>query len=195
MKKLSVRGYADRIELVFSEKPTLSEARGELTGLSAAEKFFTDDSPAVSYRGAEFSYDEEMQFYKSVKRVFGKKVKFIKQKKLTTDKIKYSLDEGEVICKVVEKSLRSGEEIISEGDILVLGDVNPGASVIAAGNITVLGALRGSAYVKTKGKVYATYMTPLQIRIGKVCSYNKKPKNVGPAIALAENGEIIIECL
>ena len=46
-----------------------------------------------------------------------------------------------------------------------------------------------------EGKVYATYMSPSQIKIGKVCSYNKTDENVGAAVALAENGEIILDCL
>ena len=196
MEKLLIKGFPDRIELSFTDKIALNEAILEVKKLSGCEKsFFTKDNISVSYSGTEFSYDEEMLFEKEVKKAFGKNTKLIKQKKLSFDAIRYSLTGGDVICKVVEKSLRSGEEVISDGDILVMGDVNPGASVIARGNITVLGALRGSAHIKKRGKVYATYMTPTQIRIGKIYSYNKKPKNVGPAVALAENGEIIIECL
>ncbi len=196
MEKLSVKGYPDRIELVFTKNLTADEAYAEIRELSGDEKsFFTKDNISVSYSGIEFSYDEEMLFEKEVKKAFGKSAKLIKQKKLSFEEIKYSLSDGNVICKVVEKSLRSGEEVISEGDILVMGDVNPGASVIARGNITVTGALRGSAHIKKRGKIYSTYMAPAQIRIGKIYSYNKKPKNVGPAVAMAENGEIIIESL
>lgn len=196
MEKLSVKGYPDRIELVFTKNLTANEAYAEVRELSGNEKsFFTKDNISVSYSGIEFSYDEEMLFEKEVKKAFGKSAKLIKQKKLSFEEIKYSLSDGNVICKVVEKSLRSGEEVISEGDILVIGDVNPGASVIARGNITVTGALRGSAHIKKRGKIYSTYMAPAQIRIGKIYSYNKKPKNVGPAVAMAENGEIIIESL
>lgn len=196
MEKLSVKGYPDRIELVFTKNLTADEAYAEIRELSGDEKsFFTKDNISVSYSGIEFSYDEEMLFEKEVKKAFGKSAKLIKQKKLSFEEIKYSLSDGNVICKVVEKSLRSGEEVISEGDILVMGDVNPGASVIARGNITVIGALRGSAHIKKRGKIYSTYMAPAQIRIGKIYSYNKKTKNVGPAVAMAENGEIIIESL
>lgn len=196
MEKLLIKGFPDRIELVFTDGIAVNEAIHAVQELSGEEKsFFTKDNISVSYSGTEFSYDEEMLFEKEIKKAFGKNVKFIKQKKLSSEAIRYSLSEGEVICKVVEKSLRSGEEAVSEGDILVMGDVNPGASVVARGNITVLGALRGSAQIKRQGKVYASYMMPTQIRIGKLYSYNKKPKNVGPAIALAENGEIIIERL
>lgn len=196
MEKLLVKGYPDRIELAFTYNATLSEAIFSVNELPGHEKsFFTKDNISVSYSGTEFSYDEEMLFEKAIKKAFGKNTILIKQNKLSAEKIRYSLSDGDVICKVVEKSLRSGEKVISDGDVLVMGDVNPGASVVANGNITVLGALRGSAYVRKQGKVYATYMTPSQIRIGKIYSYNKRQKNVGPGIAMEENGEIIIECL
>ena len=196
MEKLLIKGFPDRIELVFTDRIAVGEAILAVKELSGDEKsFFTKDNISVSYSGTEFSYDEEMLFEKEVKKTFGKNAKLIKQKKLSLEAIRYSLSDGEVICKVVEKSIRSGEEVISDGDILVMGDVNPGASVVARGNITVLGALRGSARIKQQGRVYASYMMPTQIRIGKLYSYNKKPKNVGPAVALAENGEIIIERL
>ncbi len=196
MKKLCIKGFADGIQLVFSQKLSVKEAGEELMKLSGeVRSFFTDDNVRVSYSGTEFSYDEEILFAKAVKKVFGKNAEFVKKQKLTSEKIRYSLAEDEAICKVVEKSLRSGEEVVSDGNVLIIGDVNPGATVSASGNITVIGALRGNAYVKKGGKVYATYMCPSQIRIGKVYSYNKKMKNVGAAIAVAENGEIILQCL
>ncbi len=196
MKKLFVKGFSDKIELVFSEDATLSDAENELLSLYGEEKgFFTDDKTAVSYCGLKLTYDEEIHFYETLKKIFGKNVRFIKKQSLTRREIQYSLSSDEVICKVVRKTLRSGEDVFSDGDILVMGDVNTGAILRAKGNITVLGALRGSAIVKKGGKIYATYMNPSQIRIGKLCSYNKKPKNIGAAVAMAENGEIILQCL
>ena len=196
MEKLLVKGHPGRLELAFLRSVSLQEACDALEKISGEEKsFFTNDNTGVFYSGAEFTYDEEMAFEKAVKCAFGKNVKLERKQKLTREEIYYSLSDNEVICKISEKSLRSGEKLVSCGDVLVMGDVNPGASVVANGNITVLGAMRGNAYVRKRGRVYATYMAPSQIRIGKIISYNKKTKNVGPAIALAENGEIIIECL
>ncbi len=196
MKRLSVKGFSDRIELAFAQKVSLSDAKEELSLLSEKEKsFFTKDKIRISYCGTEFNYDEELEFFKAVKKMFGKKISFVKQHKLTKEQIYYSLSAEETVCKVIKRSLRSGEDIYSDGDILVMGDVNAGASLFANANITVLGALRGRASVKKGGRVYATYMTPSQIRIGKLCSYNKKPKNIGAAVAVAENGEIILKCL
>ncbi|MBE3596788.1 MAG: septum site-determining protein MinC [Hydrogenibacillus sp.] len=48
--------------------------------------------------------------------------------------------------------IRSGELVESEGDILILGDVNPGGVVRAGGNIFVFGQLAGCAYAGVGGR-------------------------------------------
>ena len=51
----------------------------------------------------------------------------------------------------VSHTLRSGQRVECEGDIVVLGDVNDGAEVIAGGSIAVMGALRGLAHAGRDG--------------------------------------------
>ena len=50
-------------------------------------------------------------------------------------------------------TVRSGEYLDSPGDLLILGDVNPGAKVSAEGNIIIWGRLLGIAHAGSK----ATY--------------------------------------
>ncbi|WP_438311172.1 septum site-determining protein MinC [Sporosarcina sp. FA9] len=47
--------------------------------------------------------------------------------------------------------VRSGQVITAEGDLVVIGDVNPNARVVAAGSIYVLGRLKGIAHAGSKG--------------------------------------------
>ena len=194
MELLSIKGNTDNVELSFTKDVSLKEVETALNQLRE-NRFFTYSNLKISYSGITFSYDEEMQFEKSIKTVFGKQSVLIKKQKLSRKQINYSLGADESVLKIVNRSLRSGDEVRFSGDVIVYGDVNPGAHVYAGGNITVIGALRGCASVKKGGKVYATYMAPMQIRIGKLCSYNKRSESVGPAIALSENDEIILQCL
>ena len=189
---LTVKGHDNLIELCFEKGTTQKQAIEELR---EKKDFFENSSLEISYSGIELSYNDEMRFQKELREIFGDKMIFRKKKKLSKAQIEYSLNESERITTVVERSLRSGEVIESRGDIVVYGDVNPGALLKAQGNITVIGALRGTAHISDNGRVYAVYMQPAQIKIGKVCSYNKKSENVGSAVALAENGEIILQCL
>lgn len=188
---LNIKGIGRNIKLQFTLDTTLSDAISDIE----REKIFLKDAECnISYSGMELDYDGEMLLEKTLREI-SPKIVFEKKHRLSEKQIEYSLSEEEKIVRVVEKNLRSGEVIESRGDLIVYGDVNPGALLRARGNITVIGTLRGTAHITDEGKVYATYMNPSQIKIGKVCSYNKKDENVGAAIALAENGEIILECL
>ncbi len=66
-------------------------------------------------------------------------------------------------------TIRSGQVLESDQDILVLGDVNPGGWVISHGNIYVMGALKGYAHAGFAGDdsniIAASLMEPTQLRI------------------------------
>lgn len=189
---LNIKGRGSKIELCFEECDCVETAVIELEEKSS---FLKDCAAQISYSGIELGYNDEMHFEKELKRIFGSNITFEKKRRLSKSQIEYSLDSEERIVRVVNKSLRSGDVAESRGELVVYGDVNPGALVKACGNITVIGVLRGNAHITGEGRIYATYMQPAQIKIGKVCSYNKNTENVGSAIALAENGEIILQCL
>lgn len=65
--------------------------------------------------------------------------------------------------------LRSGQVIRYRGNVVILGDVNPGAQVVATGDVIVLGALRGVAHAGADGHrgavVAALRLCPTQLRI------------------------------
>lgn len=48
--------------------------------------------------------------------------------------------------------VRSGQVLESEGDLLVVGDVNPNGKVVATGNIFIIGRLKGSAHAGALGE-------------------------------------------
>jgi septum formation inhibitor MinC len=66
-------------------------------------------------------------------------------------------------------TLRGGQALHNMGNIVVLGDVNPGAELIASGDIIVVGALRGVAHAGAQGdrgaRVVALEFAPTQLRI------------------------------
>jgi len=100
-------------------------------------------------------------------------------------------------------TLRSGQLLESEGNITILGDVNPGAKIIAKGNIIVLGALKGTAYAGSAGNdkafVVALQMHPMQIRIGDYLARSSdkpsKAKIQEPKIAFVDDGKVYLEDL
>ena len=111
------------------------------------------------------------------------------------------LEEKNNVAKLLfhEGTLRSGERLSSEGDILLLGDVNPGAKISAGGNVLIWGRLRGVAhsgkYGNKQSKIIALELRPLQLRIANAIARGpeEKPEPGLAEEARLENGEIIIE--
>ncbi len=73
---------------------------------------------------------------------------------------------------VVCKTLRGGQEIIHNGSVVIMGDVNPGARIIAGGDIVVHGACRGIVHAGCYGDIQASITADLllaaQIRIASL---------------------------
>ncbi len=51
----------------------------------------------------------------------------------------------------IRKTLRSGASVKFAGDVIVDGDINPGAEILASGSIYVWGKLRGTAHAGIDG--------------------------------------------
>ncbi len=96
-------------------------------------------------------------------------------------------------------TVRSGDRISSNGNLCIIGDVNPGAIVSANKNIYVWGKLLGIAFAGKSGNKNASisslYLNPLQLRIADVIAIGPKdkPKNSYPEIAVIEKQTIIIK--
>ena len=56
---------------------------------------------------------------------------------------------------LVRRTIRSGQRLHYDGNVVVMGDVNPGAEIVCSGDILVLGALRGVAHAGAEGKTDA----------------------------------------
>ena len=96
-------------------------------------------------------------------------------------------------------TVRSGDRISSNGNLCIIGDVNPGAMVFAKKNIYVWGKLLGIAFAGKGGNhsasITSLYLNPLQLRIADVVAIGPKdkPKNYYPEIAVIVNKTIIIK--
>jgi septum site-determining protein MinC len=101
----------------------------------------------------------------------------------------------------LHRTLRSGAVVRFDGDVLLFGDVNPGAQVLAAGNIVVLGTVKGMAHAGAAGDetafIFAFDLRPTQLRIGRkiaiVPGAKPGPSGMTPDIARIEDGKIVIE--
>ncbi len=73
---------------------------------------------------------------------------------------------------VIDKPLRSGQQIYTRGDLVVLGPVSHGAEIIAHGNIHVYGPMRGRALAGVHGKqdarIFCTCFEPELVSVAGV---------------------------
>ncbi|KUK10303.1 MAG: putative septum site-determining protein MinC [Clostridia bacterium 41_269] len=102
---------------------------------------------------------------------------------------------------ILRKNIRSGQIVTAPKDLVIVGNVNPGAELIAGGSIIVMGSLRGTVHAGAFGDdtavVFAHEMQPSQIRIAQfvACSPDtrEKEKINYPEIAYVSNNMIVIE--
>lgn len=106
----------------------------------------------------------------------------------------------------IQRTLRSGQSLTADGNIVIVGDVNPGSEIKAAGDITVWGVLGGIAHAGIEGnqfaKIRALKMNAIQIRIADVFArrpdsanipYIQKTDTFVPEEASVEGNHIIIQ--
>jgi septum site-determining protein MinC len=96
-------------------------------------------------------------------------------------------------------TLRGGQALQHLGNIVVVGDVNPGAELIASGDIVVFGALRGVAHAGAQGdasaRVHAIELAPTQLRIATYIAADAGDRGqtpIHPETACVQNDRIVI---
>lgn len=101
---------------------------------------------------------------------------------------------------LIRRTLRSGRVVRSEGHVVVIGDVNPGAQIIAQGDVIVWGVLRGNVHAGISGDenavVAALDMIPTQLHIAQYQLTQPKPtkrRKSRPEIALVRDARIMID--
>lgn len=100
--------------------------------------------------------------------------------------------------KFLRKTVRSGQSVNYQGNIVIVGDVNSGAEIFAAGNIIVLGCIRGHVHAGTNGNIKAIIaafsLQPEVLQIGRFITVSPDgDKPSYPEVAKIKDGEIIVE--
>ncbi|MEW6726741.1 septum site-determining protein MinC [Desulforudis sp. 1088] len=115
--------------------------------------------------------------------------------------LQLSQDMHEPNTILIQRTLRSGQSVCYNGNVVILGDVNPGAEVTAAGNVVVMGILRGTIHAGATGDdtavVIAFRLQPTQLRIANHIARSPDEDFVAdpghPEIARVKDGVVTIE--
>lgn len=186
-----------------------------------AGKFFRGAKLAVKYRGRVLNETEKNHLYDLLKKESGATILSFDEEIIDNSKSNTSvqgtltgsernnqikkymyfrgIDEGQT--KFYRGTVRSGQLITFDGNLVILGDVNPGAIIEATGNIVVMGLLRGVVHAGSDGNkdaiVAALGLNPTQLRIADIITRPPDEKGAGanqvPELAYVKGDMLYVE--
>ena len=185
--------------------------------VATSGKFFKGASIGVKYRGRKLSDIEERKISALLAAKTGAEIKSFEEdtelpERNQTPEVEQTrerpkmrmlyfkgIDEG--MTKFYRGTVRSGQLVSFQGNVVVIGDVNPGGQVEATGNVIVMGSLRGIVHAGADGNkeavVAALNLQPTQLRIADVITRSpdvKENKTVLiPEMAFVKDELVYIE--
>lgn len=173
-----IKGTLDGVTMVLNEDYEIVKLFSKLEQKIKTNKgFFAGNQVKIGFIKRPFDKDEYDFIHSSLKLKYGIDVTSTQS---VPDATPLKFDEkqpGTLFNKtpaisnarVVTHTLRAGQTVEHDGDIVVLGDINPGAEVTAAGNVFIFGSLRGRCFAGSKGVrdayIIALDFEPVQLRI------------------------------
>ncbi|WP_338470395.1 septum site-determining protein MinC [Niallia sp. XMNu-256] len=185
MKKLqnvTIKGTKDGISLHLNDSCSFEELKKELEMKLKENSRGQADHQLITVKvqlGNRYLTEEQMVELKEIiddnKNLI---VDSIHSNVVTKDELEQMKQEQEIVS--VSKIIRSGQVLKVPGDLLLIGDVNPGGTVMAGGNIFIMGTLKGIAHAGCYGNqeaiIAASIMKPSQLRISEYI--NRAPDHV-----------------
>lgn len=212
------KGSLNCLTIIMKEDVGFDEILSQMEEkILSAGKFFKGATLMVKYRGKKLSFEQEEKVFQLLQSKSGAKITGIEMDteeppKLEVEpapqphaKIRMSnfyfkgLEEG--VTKFYRGTVRSGQLINFDGNLVVIGDVNPGAEIVATGNVIVMGSLRGIVHAGANGNkeaiVVALNLQPTQLRIADVITRSPDEKDNGgqfvPELAYIKDDIVYIE--
>ncbi len=187
------------LQITLDKDKSIEENISELEK-KLSSTFFKGSFAIIDLDDVELS-EEEIQQVEDLLKKYNTKIlgykyrEGSKKKKARIEEVK-----GKKTLKILNKTIRSGQNIEYDGDILIIGDVNPDAYVIASGSIIVMGTLRGIVHAGANGDETAVIMAlklrPQQLRIASYVTRSPDEDIENPDYpekAFIENNQIYIE--
>lgn len=204
-----IKSFPNGITLHMNSEISFDDLLKEIAQkFTESRGFFKQASMALSLEGRELSDTEEIMILETIMKnsdlhimcIVGhddeKNRNYIK----ALDRMELQLSHGND-GKFYKGSLKNGDSLESENNIVILGDVNPGCSVKSSKNIIVLGGLYGKAIAGADCYVLALEMEPEKLFVGDFKYKTNKPSKWGihpkvqPKLAYTKNDKVVVEPL
>ncbi|MEK3807793.1 septum site-determining protein MinC [Metabacillus sp. SLBN-84] len=169
---VTIKGTKDGLTLHLDDSCSFEELLNDLEQMLSLKQYIHEDGPTITVNVKAGNRLLHRSHQEQIEAVIQKKrnlvVETFESNVVTKEHAARMKKEAEIVS--VAKVIRSGQVLKVDGDLLLIGDVNPGGTVIAGGNIFIMGTLRGIAHAGYNGKssavIAASVMMPSQIRIG-----------------------------
>ncbi|NMB33694.1 MAG: septum site-determining protein MinC [Clostridium sp.] len=213
------KGSIEHLTIIMREEEDYSTILEQIKKkIASSGRFFKGATLSVRYKGRKLTKDQEDEIYKVLKDKSGANISSFEED--TTQDIKpegkkdppflgskikmsnfYFKDLEEGVTKFHRGTIRSGQSVRFDGNLVVIGDVNPGGEVVATGNIVVMGLLRGVVHAGSNGNkralVVALALQPTQLRIADIITRspdeNEAAINFIPELAYVKDGMVYTE--
>jgi septum site-determining protein MinC len=168
---VTIKGTKDGLVLLLDDKCSFDLLVEELNDKLTAGSSQMLNGPVISVKvkagNRYLTAEQEEKLLEVLKQKENLFLDHIESEVITKAEAEEMRKDAQVVT--VSKVVRSGQVLDIQGDLLLIGDVNPGATVMATGNIYILGSLKGIAHCGTKGNeeaiIAASVMKPSQLRI------------------------------
>ena len=180
------------------------------TKILEAKNFIGNSRMAIEFSGRALTNEEENKLIGIITENSNIVISYIFSKRTDSEEemdlenINPLIEEGKT--HFFRGTLRSGSKIESDGNVVVLGDVNPSSIIKARGNVIVLGHLNGTVYAGLGGDdrafIGAVYFNPIQLTIGmktitdiqdEILDSSRVNKKSRFKVARIRNQEIVVE--
>ncbi|MFK9091304.1 septum site-determining protein MinC [Bacillus salipaludis] len=185
MKKrqnVTIKGTKEGLVLHLDDTCSYEELKKELDQKLSANSRTQEERNLISVKvnvGNRYLTDVQREELKDlIRQKKNLMVDDIESDVITKEEAERLKAENEVMT--VSSIIRSGQVLKAPGDVLLIGDVNPGGTVVAGGNIFIMGSLKGVAHAGCFGNeqavIAASSMKPTQLKISD--SINRAPDTV-----------------
>lgn len=196
-----LKGDKDGINIILTPNMPFAIVLSDLQKkINQSKNFFSGGNYKMSFSGRFLQPDEKLKLEKSVSQLLSEcEIEFLyRHDGKEYPKVFTDIREG--YTKFHEGTLRSGQLIESEGNLVIIGDANPGSEIAAAGNVVVMGAVRGIVHAGCTGNrdafVVALNLSPTQIRIADIITRppdNEVRGEITPERAYIKDNTIYID--
>ena len=206
-----IKGKNDRLVIALNPDIDFLDICDILkTKILEAINFIGNSRMAIEFSGRALTNEEENKLIGIITENSNIVISYIFSKRTDSEEemdlenINPLIEEGKT--HFFRGTLRSGSKIESDGNVVVLGDVNPSSIIKARGNVIVLGHLNGTVYAGLGGDdrafIGAIYFNPIQLTIGmktitdiqdEILDSSRVNKKSRFKVARIRNQEIVVE--